>query len=91
MEKLTKLTENFNFENKDEKLTRDVFVTNLLGLEIQKELLKETAESREAYKLAINMELEMRNQHQIQAYKKELVAESESAIKYSNNSRAANW
>ena len=45
-------------------LLRDVFVTNLIDPEIQKELLKQTVQPRKALKLAINMEPGMRNQLQ---------------------------
>ena len=37
--KLKELTENCEFENKEETLIRDVFITNLMDPEIQKELL----------------------------------------------------
>ena len=38
--------------------------------EIQKEVLKQTFELRQALELAINMEIGMRNQHQIQQHNK---------------------
>ena len=41
--KLKELAENCDFENKEETLIRDVFVTNLMDTEIQKELLKQAA------------------------------------------------
>ena len=64
--KLKELAENCDFENKEETLIRDVFIINLIDPEIQKELLKQTVEPRKALELAINMELRMQNQHQIQ-------------------------
>ena len=57
--KLKKWAENCDFENKKETLIRNVFITNLIGPEIQKELLKQTVEPRQALELAINMELGM--------------------------------
>ena len=57
--KLKELAENCDFENKEETLIRDVFITNLMDPEIQKELLKQTDEPRQALELAINMELGM--------------------------------
>ena len=42
--KLKELAENCDFENKEEALIRDVFITNLMDPEIQKELLKQTVE-----------------------------------------------
>ena len=71
--KLKELAENCVFENKEETLIRDVFTTNLIDPEIQKELLKQTVEPRQALELAINMELGMRNQHQIQQHNKIVV------------------
>ena len=68
--KLKELVENCDFENKEETLIRNVFITNLIDPEIQKELLKQTVEPRQALDLAINMELGMRNQHQIQQHNK---------------------
>ena len=64
--KLKELADNCDFENKEETLLRDVFITKLLDSEIQKELLKQTVEPRQASELAINMELGMQNQRQIQ-------------------------
>ena len=64
--KLKELAVNCNFKNKEEIMIRDVFITNLMDPEIQKELLKQTAEPCQALELAINMELGLRNQHQIQ-------------------------
>ena len=63
--KLKELADNSDFENKEETLIRDVFIANLIDPEIQKELLKQTVEPRQALELAINMELRMRNHHQI--------------------------
>ena len=42
--KLKELAENCDFENKEETLIRDVFITNLIDPEIQNELLKQTVE-----------------------------------------------
>ena len=41
---LKELAENCDFENKEQTLIRDVFVTNLIDPEIRKELLKQTVE-----------------------------------------------
>ena len=64
------LAENCDFENKEETIIRDVYITNLIDPEIQKELLKQTVEPRQALELAINMELGMQNQHQTQQHNK---------------------
>ena len=78
--KLKVLAENCDFENKEETLISDVFMTNLNDPEIQKELLKQTVEPRKALELAIKMELGMRNQHQIQHHNMTLIPASVNAI-----------
>ena len=51
--KLKELAENCDFENKEETRIRDVFMSYLIDPEIQKELLKQTVEPRQALELAI--------------------------------------
>ena len=48
------LVENCDFENKDGKLIRDVFIRKLIEPEKQKHILKQAVEPRKALKLAIN-------------------------------------
>ena len=68
--KLKELAEICDFENKEETIIREVYITNLIDPEIQKELLKQTVEPRQALELVINLELGMQNQHQIQQHNK---------------------
>ena len=89
--KLKELAENCDFENKEETLIRDVFITNLIDPEIQKELLNQTVEPRQALELAITMELGMRNQHQIQQHNKIVVPANVNAVQFNNNSRKPYW
>ena len=89
--KLKELAENCDFENKEETLIRDVFITNLMDPEIQKELLKQTVELRQVLELAINMELGMRNHHQIQQHNKTVVPANVNAVQFANNSRNSYW
>ena len=89
--KLKELAENCDFENKEETLIPDVFITNLIDPEIQKELLKQTVEPRQALQLAINMELGMRYQHQIQQHNKIVVSANVKAVQFNNNSRKPYW
>ena len=63
----------------------------MINPEVQKELLKQTVEPRHALELAINMELGMRNQHQIQQLNKTLIPASVNAIQFPNNPRSSNW
>ena len=65
-EKHKELTKNCGFENNEEILIRDVFITKPIDPEIQKDVLKQTTEPRQVLDLAINIELGIRNQHQIQ-------------------------
>ena len=74
------MAENCDFKNKEEILIRDVFITNLLDSEIQKELLKQTVEPRQSLELAINMELGMRNQHQIHQHNKIVIPANVNAV-----------
>ena len=90
--KLKELAENCDFEHKEETLMRDVFITNLMDPEIQKELLKETVKPRQALELAINfMELGMQNQHQIQQHNKMVVPANVKAVQFATNSRNSYW
>ena len=89
--KLRELVENCDFENKEETLIRDVFITNLMDPEIRKEHLKQTVEPCLALELAINMELGMRNQHQIQQHNKIVIPANVNAIQFANNFRTTNW
>ena len=88
---LKELAENCYFENKEETLIGDVFITNLITPEIQKELLKQTGEPRQALELAINLQLWMRNQHQTQPYNKSLIPASVNATQFPASSRSSNW
>ena len=61
----------------------------MIDPEIQKELLKQTVEPRQALELAIKMELGMQNQHHIQQNNK-LIPASVNAIQFPSNPRSAN-
>ena len=86
--KLKELAENCNFENKEETLIRNVFIIHLIDPENQKKLLKQTAEPRQALELKVNMDLElgMRNQHQIQQRNKIITPASVNALQFPNSS-----
>ena len=86
--------ENCDFENKEETLIRDVFITNRMDPEIQKELLKQTVEPRQNLELAINMELMelgMQNQHQIQQHNEIIVPANVIVVQFNNNSQNPYW
>ena len=89
--KFKKLAENFDFEKKKETLIRDFFITNLIDPEIQIELFKQTVQPRQTLELAINMEIGMQNQSQIQQHNETLIPASVNAIQFPSNSRSSNW
>ena len=72
-------------------MIRDVFITNLMDPEIQKKLFKQTVEPRQALELAFNLELGMRNQHQIQQHNKIFIPANVNAVQFANNFRTPNW
>ena len=59
---LKELAENCNFENREEVINRDIFITNMLDDDIQRELLRVTVDPERALSIAVNME--MGHQHQ---------------------------
>ena len=81
---LKELADNGDFENKDVTLIRNVFITTLIDPEIQKDLLKQRVEPRQELELALNMQLRMRNQHQIQQHNKNLIPASVKTFQFSH-------
>ena len=59
---LKELVENCNFENREEVIIRDIFITNMLDDDIQRELLRDTVDPERALSIAVNM----KTGHQIQ-------------------------
>ena len=91
LRKLNELAENCDFQNKEETLIRDVFITNLINPGIQKELREQTLEPSQLLELAINMVLGIRNQHQIEQRNKTVIPASLNTIRYPPRSRSSNW
>ena len=69
------LAENCNFENWEQVIVTDIFITNMLDDDIQRELLRDTVDPERALSIAVNMEMENQNQQRISS---------------SNNNSAAN-
>ena len=86
--KLKELKENSDLENKEETL---VFITNQIDPEIQKVLLEQTVDRRQVLELAVNTELGMQYQHQIQQNNKTLIPAGVNAVQYPTKSRSSNW
>ena len=72
---LKELAENCDFENREEVIIRDIFITNMLDDDIQLELLRDTVDPERALIIAVNMEMGNQNQQRISS---------------SNNNSAAN-
>ena len=62
---LKELAENCDFENREEAIIRDIFITNMLDDDIQRELLRDTVEPESALSIAVNMEMGNQNQQRI--------------------------
>ena len=62
---LKELAENCDFENREEAIIRDIFITNMLDDDIQRELLRDTVEPERALSIAVNMEMGNQNQQRI--------------------------
>ena len=62
---LKELSENCHFENREEVIIRDIFITNMLDDDIQRELLRDTVDPERALSIAVNMEMGHQNQPRI--------------------------
>ena len=62
---MKELAENCDFENREEAIIRDIFITNMLDDDIQRELLRDTVEPERALSIAVNMEMGNQNQQRI--------------------------
>ena len=54
---LKKLAENCDFENREEVIIREIFISNMLDDDIRRELLRDTVESERALRIVVNMEM----------------------------------
>ena len=62
---LKELSENCDFENREEVIIKDIFITNILDDDIQRELLRDTVDPERALSIAVNMEMGHQNQQRI--------------------------
>ena len=62
---LKELAENCDFENREEVIIRDIFITNMLDDDIQRELLRDTVDPERALVNAVKMEMGHQNQQRI--------------------------
>ena len=59
------MAENCDFENREEVIIRDIFITNMLDDDIQHELLRDIVDPERPLSIAINMEMGHQNQRRI--------------------------
>ena len=62
---LKELAENCDFENREEVIIRDIFITNMLDDDIQREFLRDTVDPERALTIAVNMGMGHQNQQRI--------------------------
>ena len=62
---LKELAENCDFENREEVIIRDIFITNMLDDDIHRELLSDTFDPERALSIAVNMKMGHQNQQRI--------------------------
>ena len=61
---LKELAEKCDFENREEVIIRDIFVTNMLDDDMQRELLRDKVEPKGNLSIAVNMEMGRQNQQE---------------------------
>ena len=59
---LKELAENCDFENREEVIISNIFITNMLDNDIQRELLRDTVDPERALSITVNMEMGHQNQ-----------------------------
>ena len=62
---LKELAENCDFENREEVIISDIFITNMLDDDIQREFLRDTVDPEKALSIAVNIEMGHQNQQRI--------------------------
>ena len=62
---LKELAENCDFENREESIIREIFITNMLDDHIQREILRDTVEPERALNIAVNLEMGHQSQQRI--------------------------
>ena len=62
---LKELAENCDFEIREEVIIRDIFITNMLDDDIQREVLRDTVHPERALSIAVNMKMGHQNQQRM--------------------------
>ena len=80
---LKELAENCDFENRDEVITRDIFITNMLDDDIQRELLRDTVEPERVLSIAVNVGIGHQNQQRLSSNNNNVNSSAINAIQFS--------
>ena len=62
---LKEMADNWDFENREEVIIRDIFITKMLDDNIQREPLRDTVDPERALSIAVNLEMGHQNQQRI--------------------------
>ena len=87
---LKELAEICDSENREEIIIRDIFITNKLDDDIQRELLRDTVDPENALSIAVNMEMGHQNQQRISSNNNSAAGSTVNAIQLFNRFRGAN-
>ena len=87
---LKELAEICDSENREEVIIRDIFITNRLDDDIQRELLRDTVDPENALSIAVNMEMGHQNQQRISSNNNSAAGSTVNAIQPFNRFRGAN-
>ena len=58
----TEFAKNCDFENREEAIIREIFITNMLDDDIQQDFFRDTVHPDTALSIAVNMEMGLQNQ-----------------------------
>ena len=87
---LKELAENCDFENWEEFIIRDIFITNMLDDDIQRELRRDTVDPERPLSKAVNLEMGHQNQQRISSNNNSAAGSTVKAIQPFNRFRGTN-
>ena len=87
---LKELAENCDFENREEVIIRDIFITKMLDDDIQRKLLRDTVEPERTLSIAVNKDMGHQNQQRISSNNNNANSNAINAVQSFNRFRGAN-
>ena len=87
---LKELAADCDFKNREEVIIRDIFISNMLVDDIQRELLRHTVDTERALSIAVNMEMGHQNQQRISSKNNNANSNAINAMQSFNRFRGAN-